>query len=266
MKFFSILILIGLFASRLSAGELSLYYLYNAMLEYEGTGYRQFDQGWELKVKPNSDAKAVRWRNSLSKDLTLQVFYVGNRPFFGQEDGNAASAIIRQTGETKMAIQSLMADLRCPWENSSIGVLAGLQGARTSFERKDIVFNQVPEPNKAREIISALGLYLGFYGGHPAKEERTFYWDWDATIGHFFWTRNTMKTEGGSINRNGLSYTFRLEGGYRLGRWRMGAGYFRQLLEIMVPGGKTLPSGAAVSFPVNKMDFFSPFVILSYGY
>jgi hypothetical protein len=266
MKRLAVFALAAAISPSLRAGDVSLYYLYNALAEYEGTGYRTFDQGWELKVKPKRDAAALRWRHALSDGLALQVFYLGNRAFFDREDGNAASALLRQTGQTRLQIHSLMADLRRPLEGSSAGVLAGVHGAREVFERKDIVFNQVPETGQARETLSALGAYAGFYGGRRPGRGRGFVWDWEASIGHFFLTRNAVRTDGGSIGRDGYSYTFRAEAGYQKGNWGLAVGYFRQLLQIMVPGGKTFPGGAAASLPINKTDVFSPFVSLTYAY
>jgi hypothetical protein len=57
----------------------------------------------------------------------------------------------------------------------------------------------------------------------------------------------------------------RLEAGWQLGRMRLGAGWMRQELEIVVPGaGRSLPSGATASLPDNKTDYSSLFVSVTY--
>jgi hypothetical protein len=260
----SLFIFIG---APLCAAEVSLYYLPGAQVEYEGTGYRETSNGWELKVKPQSSGMGLRWRQGLTDKLALQVQGWANKPFFATEDGNAQSDTLRQTGQTKLAFQTLMADLRRPLSNSSVEVLAGLVGFHETFHRKDIVFNLAQEPGCAHEAISALGAYFGFHGGHgPTTGQRGFYWDGEATMGHFFFTDNKLTVDGGSIHRNGYTYTLRLEGGWCQGSWRAGMGYLRQLYQVMVQGGQTMSTGAAASLPINKTDFFSPFVVVSYVY
>ena len=48
--------------------------------------------------------------------------------------------------------------------------------------------------------------------------------------------------------------------------WKLAVGQIRQMVEITVPGGKTLPTGAAASLPINKIDFDSPFLSVTYAY
>jgi hypothetical protein len=144
-------------AAPLAAGEISLIYLPQARMEYEGTGYRQTTNGWELKVKPKSSGAGLRWRHSLSGNLSTQVQYWRNEPFYAREDGNSLSVTHRQTGQTKLAVQWFMADLRRPLAQSPVEAVAGLQGIDESFRRKNIVFNQAAEAGSAHEKIGALG-------------------------------------------------------------------------------------------------------------
>ncbi|MBI4396430.1 MAG: hypothetical protein HY548_05000 [Elusimicrobia bacterium] len=245
------------------AVELSFYVLPGAQVEYEGTGYRQFDEGWELKVKPRRSGTGIRWRRSLAKDLALQAQYWQNDAFYAREDGNAVSATRRQTGQTKLSVQSFVMDVRRPLEGSSVEVVAGLTGVYETFHRKDIVFNSSPEANHAQTDLSAAGAQAGFHAG---RQRGKFYWDGEMTIGHLFLTHNSQTTEGGSIHRNGYTYAFRLESGWKVQNFGFGVGYVRQLFQIMTPGGKTFPSGAAASLPINKTDFFSPFISASYQF
>lgn len=249
-------------ATSLRAGKLSVYYLPSARVEYEGTGFRQFDAGWELKAKPLKTGQGLRWRHDLSDSLAVQFSYWRNDPTFFSEDGNTRGGPLRQTGQTKLALNNFFIDLRKPLHDSSVEAVGGIQGACVSMRRKNIVFNLSPESGSPRERLSALGPYIGFHGGNS----RAFYWDWELTLGHFFWTQNTQKTAGGSIHRGGYSYNFRFEAGWQRGDWGIGAGYVKQMLEITVPGGKALPSGAAASLPINKFDFASPFVTVNYAY
>jgi hypothetical protein len=246
----------------LAAGELALYHLNNASLEYEGTGFRQVDEGWELKVKPRGTGEGLRWRHSLSPDSAVQLQYWRNNAFYAREDGNIKTDALRQNGDTRLSVQALMADLRRPLAESRWEVFVGIQGVHEIFHRKAIIFNLAPEPNQAKEVLSAAGAYIGF---HRGSQDR-FFWDGEASIGHLFLTRNRQSVEGGSIHRSGYAYSFRLEAGYQRNRWRLGLGFVRHLFQIMVPGGKSLPSGAAASLPINKTDFYSPVVAVTYVY
>ncbi len=259
----------------LRAGQLSLYYSPTARVEYEGTGYRQVDSGWELKTKPLKTGQGLRWRHEFSDSLALQISHWRNDPTFFSEDGNTQGGPMRQTGQTKLALNNFFVDLRRPLFDSAIEAVGGMQGAHVSLRRKSIVFNLASESGSPRETLSALGPYIGFHGSGYAPSRlverdggssKVFYWDWELTLGHFFWTQNTQKTDGGSIHRGGYSYNFRIEGGWRRGNWGLGVGYAKQMLEITVPGGKALPTGAAASLPINKFDFASPFVTVNYEY
>jgi hypothetical protein len=258
-----------LLAPTLRAGEAALYYMNNAALEWEGTGARQTPSGWELKAKPQGNAIGLRWRQSVAEDLDVQVFCLANKPYYFFENGNTSSnPSLQQRGQTRIALQEVSADLRRPLEDSSaVGVLAGIQGVREVFKRKDISFWNVPDPSTVREALSAMGGYVGVYSLRLPSGSRGLFWDADVSIGHYFWARNTCKTEGGSVRGEGYFYMARLEAGWRFGPMRFGAGWIRQSLTINVPGaGKSLPGGAAASLPDNKTDFSSPFVSVTYAY
>jgi hypothetical protein len=244
------------------AGELALYHFPSAQVEYEGTGHRQVQNGWELKVKPKNAASGLRWRHDLSDTWAFQAQYWRNQPAYDREDGNTRSRTQRQTGRTRLAVHNFLADLRRPLRGSPVEAVAGLQGVRESFERKDIVFNGSPEPARPRETLSAAGAYMGFHGARRGN----FYWDWEALFGHFFFTGNEQKASGGSIRRNGYSYALRLEAGLAGRSWRAGVGLVRQLLQIHVPGGKALASGAAASLPLNKTDISGLALSVTYAY
>ncbi|HRY28795.1 MAG TPA: hypothetical protein P5079_02020 [Elusimicrobiota bacterium] len=249
------------------AGEISLMYLPQSQIEYEGTGYRRFDEGWELKVKPQSAAAGFLWRHPLSDRWDLQAQFWRNQSFFAREDGNAKSDLMRQTGQTELTVNNLILDVRRPLAGSSVRAVAGLQGVYENFHRKEILFNAVPEAGDSRENLSAAGAVLGFAGASPDSTDRNrFYCGWEALFGHFFYTRTSHAIDGGSIHRDGYSYALRLETGYQMRKWRLGAGFVRQLIQVQVPGGRTFPGGAAASLPINKTDFFGLFLALSHVY
>ena len=262
MKSFFAISVCAALAAPLRAGELALYGMPNVQVEYEGTGYRQYPSGWELKVKPESPGLGLRWRQPLTEKLSLQAQYWLNRPVFEREDGNSQSTTLRQTGQTRLAVQNFVVDLRRPLEGTPVEVVAGLQGAYETLTRRDIVFNGAAEAGRPVERLWGAGAVIGFHGGRAER----FYYDWEALLGHLFFTGNSQDIEGGSIHSDGYTYVLRLEGGYRGRGWRVGAGFVRQLIQIQVPGGKALPSGAAASLPINKTDFFSPFFSVTYDY
>jgi hypothetical protein len=250
----------------LRADEFSFYFLSNLAVQYEGTGFRQSSEGWELKVKPQDVGSGFRWRRSLPRDWALQTQYWRNNSHYSWEDGNSVSDTLRQTGETRLSVQTLMTDLRRPLADSSASeAVVGLQGVAESFHRKNILFNGRPEAGRPLERLYAAGAYMGFHrGGHRALGRGFLVWDWEATLGHFFVTKNRQNVQGGSIRSNGYSYGFRAEGGYEKGGWRATAGFVRHMFQITVPGGRSLATGAAASLPINKIDFASPFFTLGY--
>ncbi len=245
----------------LYAGEMTLYFLPRAQLHWEGSGFRQFDEAWTVKVYQLGTGTGLRWREQMHKNLTLHVQYWRNNPRYADETGNVKSTNLNQTVRTKLDMHNLMVDVCHPLESSSIEVLAGIQGTCNRFQRQDIIFNTVVV-SEQQENLSGLGAYIGFHGGRT----RMFYYDWEATLGHLFLTHNIQTAEGGSIHREGFTYNFRVEAGIQRNKWRFGIGYICQLVQIMVPGGKTLPSGDAISLPINKFDFFSPTLSVSYVY
>ncbi len=251
------------FAPTLRAGELALYYLPGAQVEYEGTGFRQVPSGWELKVKPRSAGAGLRWRHALGRDVDFQAQFWRNQAFFAREDGNSASGTLRQTGQTRLTLNHLMADLRHPLWNSPVRAVLGAQGLHETFERRDVLFHGAPQPGGATEALDAAGAYMGFEG---SASRASWYGSWEVLLGHLFLTSNRQQTGGGSIRRDGYTYMFRLEAGWRKGPWRAGVGYVRQLFQVLVPGGKTFGTGAAASLPINKTDFFSPLLAVSYEY
>lgn len=259
----SFLLLIPLIsvAALCRADETSFYFLHNLAVQYEGTGYRQTPSGWELKVKPQGQGQGLRWRRG-----ALQAQYWRNNPYFSWEDGNAADAVMRQTGQTRMALNALVVDGRFPLMGSRVEAVAGALGLHAVMDRRDVVFNTVLDAGETRESISALGPVLGFHtGGRKELRGRWALWaDGEILAGQFLWTRNRQKADGGSISRDGFSYLFRAEAGLAAGRWRLGAGLVRHMHEVLVPGGKSRPNGGAASLPINKFDFASPFLSLSY--
>jgi hypothetical protein len=252
------------------AGDLSLYGLPQARVEYEGTGFRQVPNGWELKVKPHTPALGLRWRETFSPRLALQAQYWVNRTHANQEKGNTQAGPLTQTGQTRMFVNSLWLDLRVPLAGSRVEAVGGVNGLYESFRRKDIVFNLVPQEGTFLETHAALGVHVGFHAGSatPAPEEPggRFFWDGEILFGNFLWTRNTLRADGGSIRRGGYSYLARGELGWARGPWRWTAGYTRHLYETLVPGGRTASGGAAVSLPINKTDFYGPFLGVGYAY
>ena len=251
-------------ARTLRADDVSLFYLYSNAVEYEGSGYRQTREGWELKVKPHGAGLGLRWRHPWTEDWSMNWQYWQNFAYYSWEDGNSVSPTLRQTGQTKLGVHELMGDARHPLEGSSVQALAGLEGVYESYRRKDIVFNQVSDPSSVQEGLSALGAYIGFAREPKPDPARRFYWDGEISIGHLFFTRDVQSIEGGSIHRDGYTYHFRVEGGFRRENWRAGLGFVRHMIEITVPGGKALPTGAAASLPINKIDFGSPYLVLTF--
>ena len=83
------------------AGELSLQILPQARVEYEGTGYREVPNGWELKVKPWSSAGGVRWRTELSPTWGFQMQYLKNNPAYFAECGNSVVSQTEAAGERR---------------------------------------------------------------------------------------------------------------------------------------------------------------------
>lgn len=262
MKRVLVLLLCGV-ASAAAADEWSLQLLPQGYVEYEGSGYRQVPSGWELKVKPWNPVGGIRWRRTLSVDWAVQAQAWANRATYAGEIGNRSG--IQQYGQTSLAVQTLWLDARRPLRFSPVEIVFGVNGARQVFKRKAIEFG-APEPDTARETLQSLGAHVGFHAGRKPPP-RGFFWDGEILLGHSFWTRNRLRVEGGTIDRRGYTYHFRWEGGYAVGRWRLSAGYARQLVEVLVPGGKSLPTtGATVSLPINKTDLFGPFLALGWTY
>ena len=257
-------LLLFLAAAPLRADELAFYWLNNLAVQYEGTGYRPGPPaGWELKVKPQGSGEGLRWRHG-----SFQLQYWRNNPYFSWEDGNSASSTLRQTGQTRYGYETAVADIRFPLAGTALEAVGGLQAARVVFERKSIVFHEIREPASAGERMEALGPVLGFHG--RAEKQLNGLWglwtDGEVLAGHFFWTDDRQKTDGGAgnLHRGGYSYLFRAEAGLRRGPLRVGLGLVRQAAEIIVPGGKSLPGGAAASLPINQNDFQSPFISISW--
>jgi len=139
-----------LLAPALRAGDVALYYLNNAALDWEGSGYRDNSTGgWEIKDKPQGPAFALRWKQSLTRDLDAQIFYVRNKPYYSFENGADGLAALneQQTGETRIAMNEINIDVRRPLEDSKFGVLAGGQGISEIFNRKDISYWGTPDPS-----------------------------------------------------------------------------------------------------------------------
>lgn len=245
------------------AGEVALYGLVNDRVQYEGVGYRQDISGWELKVKPASWGVGGRWRHPLPEFGAVQAQYWANAPKYDEENGNTQSKDLKQNGQTRLWVQHALADMRFPLYQSPLEVVAGVQMAWADFKRQQIVYHQMVEPEEPRETLWAAGGHVGFHGAHSGKR---FFVDGEILLGHFFWTHNTQSVDGGGIHREGYSYLFRAETGARWGAWKVSVGFFRELLEIHVPGGKRLSTGAAASLPLNKLDVSSPFLGLTYVY
>lgn len=253
--------------------ELSFQWMPQARIEYEGTGYREVPNGWELKVKPWTPAGGVRWRTDPVPGWGVQAQYWMNRPSYAYEIGNSAGDSANQTGQTELSLQSMWVDLRRPLARSSVEVVFGVNGAYQSFRRKDVVFLGSSEPGTVHEKQTALGGHIGFHGYGMAQKmdwRPALFWDGELLLGHYFWTRNALDTEGGGIHRGGYSYLFRLEGGVAWPRWRCSFGYTRQLYEILVPGGRRFTPGqessATASLPINKTDLFGFFLALTRTY
>lgn len=256
MKYFAYLLLTLALPSCLRAGEVAIYYLPQAQLQYEGSGFREQQAGWTFKVKPENPALGLRWRHEVSPKAAWQTQYLQNAPKFYPSVGS-------QTGQMRLALTQVMTDFRTPIANSNAEAIIGVQGAWASLEQKEIIFNGAPEAATPLERMRAAGGYIGVHAGRAHEH---FFWDGEFTIGHYFTTHNSLKAAGGAITRYGYSYWFRAEAGYKSGAWRLGLAYLRGLVRIDVPGGKTLPGGATASMPINKFDFFSPAIAISYAY
>lgn len=253
--------LLALAAAAARAGEWSVQYLPQARIEYEGTGYRETPNGWELKVKPWTAAGGLRWRGGV--DWPLQAQYWVNRSAYFLENGNTQSGPLRQTGQTRQSVQSLWVDAGRSLAGSSVQAVAGVHGVHQRFRRKDIVFNGVEETATTVDAQTGVGLHLGFRGAQGAGP---YFWDWELLLGRLLYTRNNRRTDGGSIRSGGYTYAFRVEAGRSVGSWRLAVGYTRQMYEILVPGGRSLPTGAAGSLPINKTDFFAPYLSVGWAF
>jgi hypothetical protein len=243
------------------ADELSVYYLSNLAVQYEGTGFRESPGGWELKVKPKAGGQGLRWRHGRG-----QVQYWRNDPYYSSEAGNSASLTLHQYGETLYGYQTLVADLRLPLAGSALEAVGGAQGTRVVFKRKAVVFKDVPTDETPTEVLEALGPVVGLHAEaeKPLRGAWGLWADGEILTGHFFWTRNRQKSFGGSLHRDGYSYIFRAEAGVRCGGLRLGLGLARQAAEIVVPGGRALPNGGAASLPINQNDFDGSFISVSW--
>lgn len=250
----------------LRAGEWTVQWVPQARVEYEGTGFRETPNGWELKVKPWTPAGGLRWRQSLSPRLTAQVQYWANRPAYFYEIGNSSTPVLNQIGQTRQSVQALWVDLRRPLAGSGVEAVGGVHGVYQSFRRKNIVFNSVPEPESTLDTQTGLGVHMGVALGSPRglSTDRRWFWEGEFLLGRLLWTKNNRRVEGGSIRWGGYTYSFRWEVGRTWGRTRWGVGYTRQLYEIFVPGGRSLSGGAAGSLPINKTDFFGPYFSLGW--
>jgi len=252
-----------------ASSDFSLYGLPQALMEYEGTGYREVSAGWELKVKPLCPVGGIRWRHEFNKQWALQSQYWVNRPTYAEESWNARSPDVKQFDQTRLSLQSLWADVRAPLWASPVEVVAGVNGAYQSFRRKNIVYGSTNEPGDYLETHTALGVHMGVHAGsqkNSGAHRPGSYWDSEVLLSHYLWTKNNLTTSGGTIDTGGYAYSFRLEGGLVFGRVRLGVGYLRQMYEIFVPGGRSLPEGSAVSLPINKTDLFGPFISLGWIY
>lgn len=261
------------FVPLLRSGELSVQLIPQARVEYEGTGFREAPNGWELKVKPWSPAGGIRWRTELSPLWGFQAQYWKNRPAYFAEFGNSAGGDKNQTGQMKLSMQSLWVDLRHPLSGSPVEAVFGVNGLYQTIRQKDVVFLGNPEPGSSLETQTGLGAHLGFHGkglGRPLAWGPSLFWDGELLLGHYFFTHNTLTSDEGSIHRGGYTYNIRLEGGLAWSRWRFSFGYTRQLYEILVPGGRRFTPGAAesatASLPINKVDLFGPYLALGWTY
>ncbi len=262
MKFMPFYILVSLLvAADLFAGEVSLFYSPNNRVQYEGVGYRQQDSGWELKTKPAGNGAGLRVRHALPGQWGMTLQYWTNLSFYEREDGNAQSHVLRQTGQTELTIQNLLWGVSHPIQGSLLEAVFGVQGTQAVFRRKDFVFNGVFSAVQTQEEIRGAGGWLGVHG---AAKGRAFFIDGEVLLGHYFLTSNKLSVEGGGVHQGGYSYLFILEAGVRFRQWRFSAGFCRQLMQIHVPGGKSLGNGATVSFPINKLDFSSPFIAITF--
>ncbi len=244
------------FAPALQAGELALYYLPGAQVEYEGTGFRQVPSGWELKVKPRSAGAGLRWRHALGRDVDFQTQFWRNQAFFAREDGNAASGTRRQTGQTRLTLNHLMADLRHPLWNSPVQAVLGAQGLHETFERRDVTFNGTPQPANATEALDAAGAYMGFEG---SASRASWYGSWEVLLGHLFLTSNRQQTGGGSIRGTGTRTcsVWRLDGGRAPGGpgWGTSASSSRCWCRAARPSGPARP----LPCPSTRRIFSVPF-------
>ncbi len=261
-------------APLLRAGELSLQIMPQARVEYEGTGFREIPEGWELKVKPWTAAGGLRWRTDPAPLWGFQMQYWKNRPAYFAEWGNSAGGSAAQTGQMELSVQSLWADVRRPLAGSGVEAVFGINGLFQSLRQKDVAFNGIAEPGTSRETQTGLGAHIGVHAkgrGRPFAGGFSPFWDGELLFGHYFATRNTLTADGGSIHRGGYAYNGRLEGGLAWTRWRLSLGYSRQMYEILVPGGRrftpgTATQGATASLPINKVDFFGTFFALGWTY
>ncbi len=233
-------------------------------MSHEGSGFQQFDQGWEIGhgQVDNGFAGGLRWRQEW-KGFATQVQFWANAPREWSEEGDAAGPLLRQTDRVRMALDSLMGDVRLPLVGSAVEAVVGVHLLEQSFRRRNIVFNQVSDPATPHEVLDAAGAYLG---AAERKEGRLLYGEWEATVTHFFFTHNRIVAEGGGIHREGYAWNARLEGGVKLGSWRLGGGYLQQIWLVSVPAGKALSTGAEASLPINKTGFKGPFLEISYAY
>jgi hypothetical protein len=242
----------------LHAGNLSIYWLNNLAVQYEGTGYRETQSGWELKVKPQSVGQGVRWRGE-----RIQIQAWRNNDYFCWEDGNSVSPLVRQTGQTRLTFRTIQADVRLPLAGSSVEATGGLILTDADFNRKDVMYGGVVVAG-AREHLSAVGPSMGVHASTVRSVGRWALWaDGEISMVRFLWSRNRLETNGGSIARGGFAYTMRGEIGLKRGAWSVSVGVVRQMHEILVPGGRGFSNGAAASLPINKIDFESPFISLS---
>lgn len=245
----------------------------HARVEYEGTGYREVPNGWELKVKPWTAAGGIRWRTDLSSTLGVQIQYWQNRPSYAAEFGNTAGETATQNGQMRLALHSLWADVRRPLAGSPVEAVFGINGVYQTIDQKDVVFNGTPEAGSSHETHTGVGAHIGVHGkgrGRPWRQVPSLFWDGELLIGHTFVTHNTLTAEDGSIHQGGYSYSGRLEGGLAWARWRLSLGYTRQMYEIFVPGGRRFTAGsttgATASLPINKTDIFGTFLALGWTY
>jgi hypothetical protein len=241
----------------LNYNYLSFDYLPSMRLQYEGSGYRNFNAGWTFKVKPNNNSFNFRWVFSSSDKISYIFSYLENFPqySYGYEI---------QSSKMKLNLKNSRFGLKTPILDSSLEFVWGIEYSNVYLFQKDIVYNNQLYNITSKDKMYGFGIYQGFIS---TKKYKNFYSSVEMNVGNYLLTDNNYHVSGNSLKKYGYSNFLRLSIGYQKDKLNYGISFIRGLSRIDVPGGRTIENTPIVlSLPVNKFDYYGFGVFIGYEY